>query len=194
MNNLTNEKIRAILDGAPDGVCSFEGWRKRAKFGYTESHNLSDLREILALRESLSKMMEQRDEFDNECTKLAMQNNKLSQRVAELESQQNPVKWFTYCCDDGYNEHDSYEAAKEYGDELVRSWLHDCWDEEVANVRMGVVTHEAKEGERTYRQGEIDEEGCDESGMWWASDWDYVVNWSLEPLPQPPKENINERD
>jgi len=187
--NLTTEQLEQILGGAPEGASDVlldHEWnqtyikkKKDSWFWYKPDQsywfqfdnmptmqtirNLYDLREILTLR----------------------------QRVQELESQV-PKRWFTYCCDDGYVEHESEDAAKSYGDELVRSWLHDCWGEEVDNVRMGIVTHQATEGDRTYQKGELDEGGCDEDGIWWQPEWDYMVSWSLDPIPQPTKEKDDE--
>ena len=77
MNNLTNEQIRAILDGAPDGATHFDGdylkledilwfnycqrtgWYKVEDddFGLIEpAHKLSDLAELLALRERVERL------------------------------------------------------------------------------------------------------------------------------------------
>lgn len=74
--NLTNEKIQAILDGAPDGATHYEityGYLKTAKSGYMafddeggdwdyeyavicDTKSLNNLREILALRQEVERL------------------------------------------------------------------------------------------------------------------------------------------
>jgi len=62
MNTLTTEQIKEILAGAPDG-CNHIGEYPKGKFvpmpnSVGEVHALSDLREILALRERVAELEE----------------------------------------------------------------------------------------------------------------------------------------
>jgi hypothetical protein len=54
MNNLTSEKIRAILDGAKPKQHTWSDTNEYC--GWVGIHNLSDLREILALRERVERL------------------------------------------------------------------------------------------------------------------------------------------
>ena len=58
MNDLSNEKIQAILDGAPEGAVAFDVRELLGGYSaaYHELHNLSDLREILALRQRVQEL------------------------------------------------------------------------------------------------------------------------------------------
>jgi hypothetical protein len=59
MNSLTNGQIKHIIDGAPDGATHYDTHRHGFKYWAIKmdfvTHNLSDLAEILALRERVEK-------------------------------------------------------------------------------------------------------------------------------------------
>lgn len=87
MNNLTTEQIKEILANAPDGVKSYKSAGFNLYFsGELNQWNLSELKEILTLRERVEFYKEQYEKADIECNKLAM-------RIAELESQLERCAW-----------------------------------------------------------------------------------------------------
>jgi len=67
------------------------------------------------------------------------------------------------------------------------SHSNDGWGEEVINIVVGEVTHSAQEYDRTERppDAEIDEDGYDQEGDWWDSDWTVKCNYKMMPINTP---------
>jgi hypothetical protein len=65
--SLTNEEIKKILDGAPDGATHYDTHRHGFKYWAIKmdftTHNLSDLAEILALRERVEGLEQELDRY-----------------------------------------------------------------------------------------------------------------------------------
>lgn len=65
---------------------------------------------------------------------------------------------------------------------IIASYLEDGWHEEVSNVFAGKITARATQVDVIHPIGDLDEEGCDETGEWFDSSWDYKCNYELKPL------------
>lgn len=68
---------------------------------------------------------------------------------------------------------------------IIHSYLDDGWDEEVENVIAGEVTHTCQKTEVEQRPDQVDEEGYDADGNYWAEEWDCKCNYDLLPLGAP---------
>lgn len=81
-----------------------------------------------------------------------------------------------------------FSSEKERDEEakkVIEAYLDDDgWPEEVVNVTCGTLTGRAGRVDVHYRQGDIDEDGLDESGEYWDSDWEYKCNYALTPFIQ----------
>lgn len=68
---------------------------------------------------------------------------------------------------------------------IIQSYLDDGWDEEVENVIAGEVTHTCQKTEVEKRPDQLDEDGQDADGNYWAEEWDEKCNYDLIPLCTP---------
>ena len=77
-------------------------------------------------------------------------------------------------------EEDRAKAAKA----TIEGYLSDGdgWREEVTNVFAFTVTHCATAVNVKNLVGELDEDGCDETGEYWESEFDYKCDYELKPL------------
>ena len=82
----------------------------------------------------------------------------------------------------GFEEFDNPKERDEFAESCIQNYLQDCWDEQVTNVVVGEVTHQATQVDRRERPEEIDEEGCDGEGTYWDDDWLYTCNYKLLPI------------
>lgn len=78
----------------------------------------------------------------------------------------------------------------QYSDTVIQAYLDDGWDETVAQVMAGELTHSAQQVDRVERPPaeEIDDEGHDEEGRYWDESWEYYCNYQLQPLQAVPTE------
>lgn len=91
-------------------------------------------------------------------------------------------KYFSSCPENGVSFHETQQQALDFANESIRTHLNDGWSEDVECVVVGVITHKATEGERVYREGEVDTEGLDEAGEYWDADIEYKVNYSMQSV------------
>lgn len=68
---------------------------------------------------------------------------------------------------------------------IIQSYLDEGWDEEVENVIAGEVTHICQKTEVEKRPDQVDEDGLDADGNYWAEEWDEKCNYDLVPLGRP---------
>jgi len=66
--------------------------------------------------------------------------------------------------------------------EIIGQYLDDCWAEEVEQIIAGEITHTCASINLKQRTDNLDDEGCDEDGMWWDSDWEYACDYGLVKL------------
>lgn len=65
----------------------------------------------------------------------------------------------------------------------------DGWDDEVENVVAGEITHTCEKTDLQLRPDQVDEDGLDEEGNYWAESWAYRCDYDLfELLPQQAKD------
>ena len=57
----------------------------------------------------------------------------------------------------------------------------DGWEEDVEFVAAGMLTHFAQCLDKEHRPDELDDDGCDGDGMYWAEDVEWRGDYTLEP-------------
>ena len=82
----------------------------------------------------------------------------------------------------GISYFETIEERDDYAQECIQQYLDGAWSEEVVNVVAGVVTHSAQETDREERPDELDDEDCDDGGIYWEPDCDYRCNYKLLPV------------
>ena len=102
----------------------------------------------------------------------------------------NTVKYFTYCHESGFDTHETIEGAIEDANERIPNYLDEGWSEDVTSVCVGKITHRAKMCDQVFPDGEIDEDGFDESGCLWDPDWEYKCNYKMLPVEQNPAPDV----
>jgi hypothetical protein len=94
-------------------------------------------------------------------------------------------KYFVYDIESvGFETFDTAEERDAEANARIQDYLDDGWSEDVVNVCVGEVTHQATETDRVDRppQEEIDENGEDGEGNNWRHDFDYICNYALLPI------------
>ena len=94
-------------------------------------------------------------------------------------------RFFLY--DAGVAQYYYFKTAAErdqYSDTVIQSYLDDGWDDTVAQVVAGELTHSAQQVDRVERPPaeDINEEGYDAEGRYWDEVWEYHCNYQLLPL------------
>lgn len=97
-------------------------------------------------------------------------------------------RYFVFCAQNA--EHYYFATAAErdvYAQHVISLYLDDGWDEMVAQVVAGELTHACGQVDRVERPPaeEIDDEGHDEEGRFWDDAWEYSCNYELQPLGAP---------
>lgn len=83
---------------------------------------------------------------------------------------------------DGMSYFETIEERDRYAKECLMQYLADGWDPEVVNLVAGVVTHSAQEVDHIDRPLDLDEDGCDDEGVYWDPDWEYVCDYKMLPV------------
>jgi len=82
----------------------------------------------------------------------------------------------------GFEYFKTIELRDECANQAIQEYLDDCWDEQVENIFVGEVTGEATKVDVEMRPESLDEDGCDEEGVYWEQEWDYKCNYKICPL------------
>jgi hypothetical protein len=98
------------------------------------------------------------------------------------------MKYFAYDREDGMHYFATAEEAKKHA-ETVLGWHADYagsegWSEDVHDVCWGVVSESATEVDKKERPAVVNEDGEDEDGDYWPSEWSYRCNYKLLPSPE----------
>jgi hypothetical protein len=56
------------------------------------------------------------------------------------------------------------------------------WNEEVENIIVGKITGASAKVDVTIRPTDLDEDNCDDEGVYWDSDHDYTCNYEIKPV------------
>ena len=99
-------------------------------------------------------------------------------------------KYFTYCHESGFDTHETIEGAIEDANERIPNYLGDGWSEDVTSVCVGKITHRAKMCDQVFPDGEIDEDGIDEAGEYWDSDYGCKCNYKMLPVGKNPAPDV----
>lgn len=91
-------------------------------------------------------------------------------------------KYFTYSPDRGFETHSTLEEAHQAADEMIQEYCDDGWDPEVTRVVMGCITESAVQTDILRPDGQIDEDGYDEAGIYWNGEHDRICNYKMKPL------------
>lgn len=77
----------------------------------------------------------------------------------------------------------------QYNDTVIQAYLDDGWDDTVARVVAGEITHSTQQVDRVERPPaeEINDEGYDAEGRYWDDSWDHYCNYQLLPLQAAPE-------
>lgn len=88
--------------------------------------------------------------------------------------------WFCYDGDE-FDYFATEEEALESSKKAIEYFLDETWDECVANVMVGKVTHLATPTNKVSRPNELDEKGLDADGYYWPEHVTHKCDY--EPLP-----------
>ncbi len=68
--------------------------------------------------------------------------------------------------------------------EAIRGYLDpvDGWNEDVADISVGVVTGSAVQVDVVHPIGPIDEDGCDENSEYWGDGFEYKCGYAIKPV------------
>ena len=106
--------------------------------------------------------------------------------ATKIDKKYNPDKDYPYFLYNPEGNGFEYFRTKELRDNCasdeVQAYLDDAWDEQVTDIVVGKVTGQSSMVDVETQTGEIDEEGCDESGEYWNGDYEYRCNYEIKPL------------
>jgi len=91
-------------------------------------------------------------------------------------------KYFLNDPENGFETFATKELCEKSAEDSIQNYLGDGWDESVVNVVMGVITHEATQFDREERPDDVNEDGDDGNGEFWAEEWAYKCNYKMMPL------------
>jgi|SRR5690554_107284 len=76
---------------------------------------------------------------------------------------------------------DERDKVAEY---LIRGHLDDGWYEGVEQIICGEITHTCEKVNVVHRppEDEIDDDGCDSEGNYWAEEWEYKCDYQMIKL------------
>lgn len=83
---------------------------------------------------------------------------------------------------DGFSYFATEVERDKHSVECIKSYLDDGWSEEVVFVMGGKITHRATQIDVEERPSEIDEDGLDDEGNYWESEWSYKCNYALREI------------
>lgn len=91
--------------------------------------------------------------------------------------------FFAYCPESGFDTYETLQEALSATELSIPDFLVDCWSEDVTLLRVGIITHQAKQTNLVERSGELDENDYDENGEHWADpDWGFKCNYEMLPV------------
>lgn len=76
----------------------------------------------------------------------------------------------------------SPEDRNKAAEEVISAYLDDAWSEEVEQVIAGEITHTCEKINIVQRPDEVDDDGIDGEGDFWAEEWDYKCDYGLIPV------------
>ena len=92
-------------------------------------------------------------------------------------------KYFLYNPEgDGFETFETKKECELAANNAIQNYLDDGWDELVTNVVAGVITHRATQVDLENRPDNVNEDGEDEEGGWWATEWDHKCNYKILPI------------
>ena len=83
---------------------------------------------------------------------------------------------------DGFMYFSSESNRDDHAKFVISGYMNDGWDEEVANVVAGELTHTALMTNKVERPDTIDEEDYDQDGQYWDPGWAYRCDYELLKL------------
>lgn len=83
---------------------------------------------------------------------------------------------------DGFEYYKTEKERDKGAKDAIQGYLDDGWNEDVTNVVIGKITGQATMVDVETQTGELDEDGCDESGEYWDNDYEYKCNYEIKPL------------
>lgn len=85
---------------------------------------------------------------------------------------------------DGFLYFRTTEDRDGWANDAINDYCEETWDDEVTNVLAGELTHTTEMLWRKERPDNLDEDGIDDDGQCWSSDFDYMCAFGLVPLDQ----------
>ena len=99
--------------------------------------------------------------------------------------------FFVYCPEDGFDCFLTLDAALDEANGRIPNYLDEGWSEDVTSVCVGKITHRAQMCDQVFREGNVDEDGHDESGDWWDPDWEYKCSYKIVRVEQNPAPEVS---
>jgi hypothetical protein len=119
----------------------------------------------------------------------------------DMKARETPSAEFRYFIYDpqgwGFLYFKSEEDRDAASSSVIQGYCDDGWDEEVTSVTAGEISHICSKTDVVERPEQVDEEGYDEHGEYWAEEWDCKCSYTLMPLlaaapAQPPAQEPGE--
>ena len=92
-------------------------------------------------------------------------------------------RFFVY--EDGdFRYFNNVEERDKYADEMICMYCDDGWNEDVEQIICGEITHTCEKVNVVHHppEDEIDEEGHDSEGNYWAEEWEYKCDYQMTKL------------
>jgi len=100
-----------------------------------------------------------------------------------VEFKRHPHEEYLFFLYDPNHQGMMYFKSKEDREMCVREtinwYLEDDWSEEVEEICMGEVTHVVQAVNVLTRPDDVDEEGCDGSGLYWPEDVETMCDYDM---------------
>ncbi len=104
----------------------------------------------------------------------------------KIEKSYNPKIGFDFFYSDPHGDGFVYFKSEQERDkaanDAISDYLQDGWANEVEYVTVGKITGVTAKVDVTIRPTQLDEDNCDEAGVYWDPDWDYNGNYELKPV------------
>ena len=85
-------------------------------------------------------------------------------------------------CGDGFVYFKSEQERDEAAEDAISEYLQGEWNEEVESIIIGNVAGVVVKVDVVVRPEDLDQDNCDEDGVYWDSDHDYTCNYEIKPV------------
>tara|TARA_R110000772_G_scaffold9816_5_gene31942 strand:+ start:273 stop:617 length:345 start_codon:yes stop_codon:yes gene_type:complete len=99
----------------------------------------------------------------------------------KAEKSYNPKVGFEFFYSDPDGDSFVYFKSEQERNDAVKEAIAER-SENVENIIVGKITGASAKVDVTIRPTQLDEDNCDEEGVYWDSDCDYTCNYEIKPV------------